>query len=177
MSSHVSTDIHGLGYPLAPRVAHAAPACSSPSLRSKQHCSLHPKEMQRCSCSAGKWLPQATAHPLPADSSSIQVLHKEKHDPAAHLRGCDVVTCHPVLAANRPLRSTGYRREKRCLHCPWVLIETHPGSPPVTLSPALCISQQTEVWVAQTRFLHLGRLFALGEVNVSSKPLQELPRR
>lgn len=135
MSSHVSTDTHCFGHSLAPRAARAAPTCSFPSLRNKQRCSLHPKEVQRCSCSAGKQLPQPTAHPLHAVSSSVQMLPKEKHDPAADLRGCDVVTCHPTLAANRPLRYTGHRREKRCLLCPWVLIErpilAAPLPPPV----------------------------------------------
>lgn len=44
-------------------------------------------------------------------------------------------------------------------------------------SPALCISQQAQGWVTQTCSLCLGRQFALGEVNTSSKPLQELPFR
>lgn len=44
-------------------------------------------------------------------------------------------------------------------------------------SLALCISQQTQVWVTQIHFLCLGRWFSLGEVNMSFKPLQKPPFR
>lgn len=42
---------------------------------------------------------------------------------------------------------------------------------------ALCISQQTQVWVTQIHFLYLGRWISLGEVNMSFKPLQKPPFR
>lgn len=44
-------------------------------------------------------------------------------------------------------------------------------------SPALCTSQQAQVWVAQMHFLRLGRWLSLGEVNVSFKPPQKPPFR